>query len=267
MEPMPTMIASTTDLIAKGFLFFTHESMVILLTTLGYLGFKRNVFAKALCLLLFTMIFNAFLKSIWQIPLPAEIGTGFAFPSGHMQTAMVFWCWIGFEFRHKHLWLFIAFLLSGIAFGLIHFHYHILRDILGALFFGSLTIFCYASLLKIPFFRLCTSGSGLILALISIPLLIYNTRDSLSLWLAEGSLIGFSLGWFLQSKIDPIASSLKIKLIQIAAALLGLLAIQFLFLRCIPHPPQAFAVFLTYFSIGFWVSGIAPLVGVRHPKI
>jgi len=258
------VITSASALIAKGFLFFSHESMVILLTTLGYLGFKRNIFAKALCLLLFTMIFNAFLKSIWQIPRPAEMGTGFAFPSGHMQTAVVFWCWIGFEFRHKYLWLFIAFLLSGIAFGLIHFNYHILRDILGALLFGSLTIFCYASLLKTPFFRLYISASGLILALISIPLLIYNTRDSLSLWLAEGSLVGFSLGWLLQSKIGTIASSLRIKLIQITVALLGILAIQFLFLGCIPHPPQALSVFVAYFAMGFWVSGIAPLVGVRH---
>jgi len=260
------MINSFSDLIANGFLFCTRETTIILLTILGYLGFKRNVFAKALCLLLFSMIFNAFLKSIWQIPRSTDMGSGFAFPSGHMQTATVFWFWIGLEFRHKFLWLLITFLLSGIAFGLVHFNYHTLPDILGAVFFATLTLAAYTFLLKIPFFRIHTPASGLILALISIPLLHYNTRDSLSLWLAEGSLIGFSLGWLFQSKIDTRLPPLKIKLIQIAVALLGILTIKFLFLRYAPHPHQALGVFVIYFAIGFWVSGIAPLVGIKRVK-
>jgi undecaprenyl-diphosphatase len=260
------MTNSFSDLIANGFLFCTRESTIILLTTLGYLGFKRDVFAKALCLLLFSMIFNAFLKSIWQIPLPTGVGDGFAFPSGHMQTATIFWFWIGLEFRHKFLWLLIAFLLSGIAFGLVHFNYHTLPDVLGAMFFATLTLTTYTFLLKIPFFRIHTPASGLILALISVPLLYYNTRDSFFLWLANGSLFGFSLGWLLQSKSDTKIPPLKIKLIQIAVALLGVLAIKCLFLRYIPHPHQAFGVFIVYFVMGFWVSGVAPLIGIKRLK-
>ena len=228
------------DFIARGFLFFTHGGLIILLITIGYLGFKRETFGKALYLLLFTMIFNAFLKALWQIPRPDNFQPGFhhsgwAFPSGHMQTASVLWGYFALEFRNKYFWAFVLILLTGIAFGLIHFHYHVLRDIVGAVLIGGFTLILYYYVLKIAFFQKYLSSLGLILAILSAPLLLVFQSFPSSVPLAEGGLIGFSLGWISQEKFKKTEKTLSSRtpktVLSILVGLIGIIIIRTLFFK------------------------------------
>ncbi|KJV80428.1 putative membrane protein [Rickettsia hoogstraalii str. RCCE3] len=61
---------------------------------LGFTIFRRQLFAQAICVLLFTTILNILLKYTFEIPLnPALNIKGFAFPSGHMSSGVVFYGW------------------------------------------------------------------------------------------------------------------------------------------------------------------------------
>ena len=133
-----------SDKLADFFLFFNHETTLIPLIVVGFIVFKRSVFGQAFYLLLFTMIFNSLLKSIFQIPLSASLGKeGFAFPSGHMQVSCVFYGWLMMAFPSLSLRILLCFLLTGIGWALVHFGYHNWLDVLGALGFGFLTLTGY----------------------------------------------------------------------------------------------------------------------------
>lgn len=132
------------DNIFNFFLSFSHETVIIPLILIGCIGKNRKIFFHAICLILFSIIVNIALKVTFQVPLPPTLNkTGFAFPSGHMQSSVVFYGWF-YRFLEK-LWLklFILILLAGIGLGLVHFGYHNYKDVLGGIFFGCLLLFSY----------------------------------------------------------------------------------------------------------------------------
>jgi len=84
------------SLLAKGFLTFSHPIVIVPLLLIGLvgevvLGQKSPCEWRLACLLvLFSMILNVFLKSLFLVPLNPALGKeGFAFPSGHMQVSVV----------------------------------------------------------------------------------------------------------------------------------------------------------------------------------
>ncbi|MBT4964011.1 MAG: phosphatase PAP2 family protein [Francisellaceae bacterium] len=128
------------DILARGHLAFTTEIILIPTVAVGYHFISRRIYINATVILLFMMVFNTYLKSIWQIPLPTHIGTGWSFPSGHMASAIVFWGYLALENKHRIFVGITAVGLIGVALSLIHFGYHTLTDILGAVFFSSITL-------------------------------------------------------------------------------------------------------------------------------
>ena len=113
------------DIIAKFFLIFGQEFVLVPLIIIGFLTLNKKIYGNALFLLLFTMIFNAFLKPIFQIPLAEHLNkTGYAFPSGHMQTAIVFYGWLFIAHKNTLVRSLVSIILLGIGFALIQQKYH-----------------------------------------------------------------------------------------------------------------------------------------------
>jgi len=132
------------DNIAHIFLWFTHETFIVPFIILGYIWVDKNNFYHATCLLLLSMLFNYALKITFAIPLNPALGKiGFAFPSGHMQQAVIFFGWLALNVGHKKIHGLTILLLLGIGLSLIHFGYHNYYDILGSIFFGLLSIMGY----------------------------------------------------------------------------------------------------------------------------
>ncbi len=140
------------DFIAKFGLSFCHTPIVASLIIIGLISKKREIFARAAYLLLFTMIYNAYLKSIWQAPLPPPM-EGWAFPSGHMHSAMVFWGWLAIEFRKVWFYEIVFFILTLVGYGLIQQGYHYPVDVLASVGFGSLSLTLYALINRLKFFK------------------------------------------------------------------------------------------------------------------
>jgi membrane-associated phospholipid phosphatase len=149
----------------KFFLLFSNAIIISPLLIIGFItrgGFflknpstESSVFWGNACILvLFTMIFTVFLKSIFQIPLNPTLGIqGFAFPSGHMTVAVIFYGWLFLAYPH---WLFrsiILIILTGIGWGLIQQGYHDLKDVGAAVGFGMATIYGFVKISKSSFLQ------------------------------------------------------------------------------------------------------------------
>ena len=165
--------------IAKFFLLFSQELIPPFLI-LGYIWGNRKFFYQLGCLILFSTIFNIALKETFMIPFSPPL-KGFAFPSGHMQTATVLYGLLIFQTKKRWLQGVLCGLLVGIALGLLYFGYHNCIDIVGAVFFALLLIiFYYLFLSSSKYF-------SWIITSLSLSLIIYigfHTCFSPNLWVA-----------------------------------------------------------------------------------
>ena len=137
--------AHTIDAVARFFLGFSHFLFIFPMLALGFIFLNKRLFYHALCIMFFNIILNVALKATFQIPLAPFLNkAGFAFPSGHMQLATIVYGWLAFKRPSTRLRILISVVLMGIGFGLVHFGYHTVIDVLGGVFFAILLIKLYA---------------------------------------------------------------------------------------------------------------------------
>lgn len=254
------------DILAKSCLFVTSEYFVIAFVSVGYLTYKKPIFARALFLLLFTMLLNPYLKSIFEIPLnPCLQKAGWAFPSGHMQTTFSLWGWLIWEIKRKDFALFGILLITAVGASLLHFQYHNLLDLGGAVGFGALTLLIYKAACTFlpqknhPYLGTMMAALGLVL--------IYLTPENLPhMWIAEGALVGFSLGWGAYHRWDRDSWTFK-RRFTVATAFIGIVG---LYLATIPLKAlisiEGFN-FIRFFFVALWVSyGAEAVVHVIHKR-
>jgi membrane-associated phospholipid phosphatase len=180
---------------------FTHEIVIVPLFLVGFLFLNRPQWGIALFLLFFSMIYNPALKSLFQVPLPLALGkAGYAFPSGHMQVAVMFYGWIFLTWPSKVIRYAIGGLLTLIGFALVYKGYHTPRDIFGAIGFGGIMVWVAYKMMGIQPFSSRPPLLGLALCVPSAGFLLYmKTREMLpvhSLY-AFGGLMTFSILWLL----------------------------------------------------------------------
>ncbi len=257
------MPINVVDYIAKGFLLFTSEYALIVLLTIGFLGFNRDIFGKALFILLLSMVLNTSLKALWQVPLAPHLGEGWAFPSGHMQNPFVLWGCLALEFKRPGFLYFVIFLLVGIAFSLIQLGFHSAVDVTGAVFFGSILLIAYGYFLKIPWINTHLPAIGLIFAIIPIPAIYALPKTVTPVFIAEGALLGFSIGWLYQNHPTTTLSPLQ-KIQLISFAFLGIAVIQLGFYTTRLQLPYSISVLCHYCLIGFWISFCAPQLYLKR---
>lgn len=216
------------NIITQSILFFTTEFFIISIMSIGFLTYNKEIFGKTLFIILFTMVFNTYLKSLWQIPLPIEINkNSWAFPSGHMQIAIVLWGWLTWSFKTRLFSIFSCLLLIGIAVSLVSCGFHNILDISGAVFFGVISLILYNFLLKIPLLSKQNKPLiGIFLSVLTIPLIFLIPKSYTHLWVAQGGLLGFSLGWYLNENF--LTAKTKRKFMLLFITILGIILIYLL---------------------------------------
>lgn len=153
----------------------------------------KKQYLRALFLMLISMLVNANLKVIFKMPLPEWLhSAGYAFPSGHMQVAVVFWGWLMYEFASLRNLLAGTVLLAGVGYWIVFFKYHSVFDICGAVPVGLAIVACYAYLIK-KYSWLTLLHSAQIFLMLSIPLAIQlvPTIYYENVMLVQGVLLGF----------------------------------------------------------------------------
>lgn len=184
------------EIIAKIGLFFNQPTVMAAFIFIGFICLDEKIYGKTLILLLFTMTYNVYLKSLWQIPLPVPL-EGWAFPSGHMHSAVIFWGSLALAYRKLWLSALIAFLLALGGYGLIHSIYHYPIDIVGALTFGCATLFVATLLEKTNSFKKYPPYFGIFFSILTLLCFVLMPEASrkLHVWQAMGAILGFTLGW------------------------------------------------------------------------
>lgn len=242
---------------AKTGLQFTHIYEVLIpIFLIGFFFIDRKIFSQAFLLLLFTTIYNLFLKSIWQIPLQPPL-EGWAFPSGHLHSGWVFWGWLALHYKRLITIPIFLLMMAASAWGLIYHNYHNLHDLYASIGFGSLSLLIYylvnykAPVLKDNFFLVNVIVGGLgILLIHNLPI---EVQTKAYIWQAQGAIMGMAIGWLFiaQKKMNP--KNIIQNALFMSATIAGMIMIHLLLAH--PHPgmtPQNFN-FLKMFVIMIWI--------------
>jgi hypothetical protein len=255
--------------LAEFFLWFGQATPIVLIVGLGYWGYRRHTFSHVLFLLLLSMVVNAFLKCWFQVPLKSHLGEGwYAFPSGHMQLATVFYGRLWWEFRQKKLVHLIPLLLIGLAWAMISKNYHDVSDVLAGAAVGVGLLILYGGFERLEFIHRHTEKIGLILLPLTAILIAFTSapREHIShIWQAQGGLLGLSLGMIILRKmqISEFSFHSEKRWIGVIKILLGFGVFVLLwntnkiFLGSLGYP--GFPL-VSFFLLGMWLSAGPDLV-------
>lgn len=241
------------DYLAKFFSVFGQPYCYIPIIILGVVMLDRQLFANTICVLLFTTLLSILLKYTCKIPLnPALNIVGFAFPSGHMSSAMAFYGWLFANIRHSLLRIAIVVIISGIGFYLVYKGYHYPIDIIGSVTIVMTVIAFSYSLTKEQIVQKYPFMFGAILWILTVPMVIYlkilNVNCLAWVWTVFWGLLGFTISWKLFYKYFDLPQSklnLAINLFMLITFIAIIKYIDYLFKQYLGYP-----FYLSWFLIG-----------------
>jgi undecaprenyl-diphosphatase len=181
---------SVADTVAHAFLEPGKVTAIVPLIILGIIFHRRENYEIAACFLCFAMVFNWILKYFFKIPLLPHLGQGYAFPSGHMHAAAVFYGYILYKIKNPLMKIPVAFLIAGIGFALVHSNYHDWFDVLGAVAFAAAEIGAY-HFLKTRISRKIGTIFALAVMGIMLCIIYYFYKAEPHIWLAFYAFVGF----------------------------------------------------------------------------
>lgn len=130
-------------------LLLSDWKFITTILIISCLFIDKERFTTAICLQVFAISFNAYMKTVFKIPLNPEIfpiKEGWAFPSGHTQSLtslLIYICWY-----YRKLWVILVavVILIYAVVSIEYFQYHTWIDIAGGigsaiLVFASFTLF------------------------------------------------------------------------------------------------------------------------------
>lgn len=251
------------DNLASFFLFLGNGIVLVPILLFGLIVIDRRFFYQLGCLVLISILINVALKVSFQIPLPSHLAKNwFAFPSGHMQMATVFYGWLAYRVPSTWFRMSMMGLLLGIGFSLIYFDYHTSYDVIAAFFAALFIIAAYQLLLS-----RASKISSIILAILALGLLLYIELMYQQIpshsWMAFYALWGFILGKKVNSEMFQL--SLPQRLLNFLMCISSLLLIHFLFMQILmkhlPFIQQSEWCLISFIAYTF--NQITPLISKK----
>jgi len=298
--------SSTVRAIFKAITYLGEPIVFLVIAVILYLAYNKK-FAKNLLLsLLFSHYCNEIIKTIFHDDRPSynidpteEYGViepSYGFPSGHSQNGVVFWGYLGNEFKNKYKFkqisiipIVISALIFLIAISRIIIGVHDLQDIIGGLLIGIgvlLTFIYLEPILTKQFNKASFISKIIIVIIISIGLFLVGTLlvpdagtqlaltpvpsypDAGAFALVGGVVLGFGLGYILEHqyvKYDPSQLTNKKKVINIIIGLVIALVL-FLLLEYLLKIDSVFYRFARYAILAFIIAYVVPLICTKINK-
>ncbi len=197
-----------TDFLSGFVLFFMSDFFLFGIILFGFYYLRSEFFIKAASLMFFTMVINAYLKQHFQIPLNPELfKSGFAYPSGHTSSNVVFWGALAIQYRKKSLTLLIITLLVCGFISMVHVGYHDWPDVFGGICLGLIILvlsrYITSPLSKLSIHALCIGLA--IPSLIAMFSLFPNMAAKYNwLWHTQGIILSIALVSFLTSNFQKL---------------------------------------------------------------
>lgn len=214
--------------LARLILLSTHQNVITFLVVIGFVWINRRLFYSAICLIFLSMITNIALKVTFQIPLNPLLGKDeFAFPSGHMQCATVFYTWIAYKTQNMTFKCFLPLLLISIMMSLVYCGYHTYYDTIAGIFFGLFLLALYTRISSKE------KTASWILFTATTLLIIYTSmrwKAPTHVWMAYYGLLGFMISEIKFHK-PHISKALSNKIIESVFTLGSIAFLQWTFLH------------------------------------
>lgn len=288
--------------IFKAITYLGEPVVFLVITIILFLTYSKKLAKNLLLSLLFSYYVNEWVKDIFQDERPDTnidpsedyglIEPSYGFPSGHSQTAVAYWGYLGNEFKDKNKYkeipiipVILSCIIFLVAISRVIIGVHDLQDIIGGLLIGIgvLLAFIYLEPILTEQFNKLKFVVKIILAItISVGLFLVGTllfpkaglglattptsyADAGAYGLVGGVLLGFGVGYILEQeyvKYDPSSLTNKRKLINILIGL-AIALIIFIPLEYLLKIDSAFYRFFRYALLAFLISYIIPLICVK----
>ena len=220
------MEVSTIDSLAHFCLKFGHITFILPIVMICMIFHKRDIYAQAACFLLWVMIFNTLLKQLFKVPLFPHLGSGYAFPSGHMHAASIFYGYILYKTDKKIIKLLLVILLSCLGSSLIYCNFHDWIDVLGAVCFTIIEIMIY-HIIFVNFGNRVVSIISIISAIGIMLILDIIYKVEFHVWLAFYGLLGMEFSLFIME--EKKLKQLSRKFLALILSTLMITAVYYLF--------------------------------------
>jgi len=137
----------------RAFTFMGDEEFFLLLLPLVYWCLDRRMGARLTVAFLVSAYTNAVAKTLAAQPRPLDYApervkvlwdaTGYGFPSGHTQSAVVVWGYLAAQARRRWVWILAAVMMLFIPLSRIYLGVHFPYDVLGGYIIGAALLLLY----------------------------------------------------------------------------------------------------------------------------
>ncbi len=196
------------DFIFTTLTISTEVPVIVVFSAFMYWCINKEYGQKLLLALIGNITINTGIKETFKIPRPIGIegiqsdrvhtAGGYAFPSGHTQTATTFWTTLMILFRKNNIYIIGTAIIVGVGLSRVYLGVHWPTDVIGGWILGVLI-----TILMIKIFEYCKEKSTYIpLILLVIILGIYSMiLESESYLKMFGLFTGFILGYIVENEL------------------------------------------------------------------
>ncbi|MEJ5362894.1 MAG: phosphatase PAP2 family protein [Spirochaetota bacterium] len=188
------------------------------------------------------------------------------FPSGHAQSAVVFWGTLAYVLKHRVFTLFSLFLIVAISYSRLYLGVHFLGDVAGGIILGTVIFLSVIALIP-QYDRLWnTRIIPAIIFFVIIPFIIAIVLTGNEIAKSLGVLSGFAIGFILnKDNSEEITFSILPALGKFIIGIIILIVIKE-GLKIV-FPSSSVFDFIRYWFMGLWVSYGAPALFMQIPYL
>ena len=170
----------------------------VCITALAYVFFQqqeiKEKISKLLFLIFFNMPMNGAFKCLFKLEVATPYGASFyAFPSGHMQFATIFLCWIALSWKKPWFNYAVPAILALRGWALIIENHNSIIDIIGAIIAGLLVVACYNLIYKLTHEKIAQRIGFLITFICSLFMVMLPYAIDFQ-WASVGGALGLTIG-------------------------------------------------------------------------
>lgn len=264
------------DGLFKALTFLGSEEFYLILLPFVYWCVDRVLGIRLIVLLLVSALTNTIAKLIAAQPRPFQYDTrvkaittetSYGFPSGHTQSTVAVWGYLGRQVRRWWFWVIPIVLVVGVGTSRIYLGVHFPTDVFGGLVIGLLVLWLFVKLWPAIERWLRTRALPAQLALTGlVPLLVLIVGRDDSVATGVGTMVGIGVGIALERRLvrfstEGTIAQRGLRLVVGLVVLVGIWAgLRSLFAGL--EPALVLRLF-RYALVGLWASLGAPWLFVQ----